>query len=301
MTLTNNTFKVILLRHGQSELNHENIFCGWIDAQLTEKGKHQARHAADLIKDYCEEKNVPLPQIGFTSRLVRTEQTMEVMLDELHLKGSFQIIAGLDCKIEDEFKKDSVKVLQTWRLNERHYGSWQGQRKPDILKEYGKEKYMYIRRDYQGKPPSADLKREMIQEVDDQGSSTGYDFKEPNRRLKYGLEEEAGDILPDSESLCDVVKRLEPFLENVVLKLSRDYNLDSCLMVGHGSSVRSILKVLQKISDDDIKNVDIPNATPLVVELEKGTFKFINRYYLDPETAKIDAQKVRQEGFQNNP
>lgn len=301
MTLPTDTFKVILLRHGQSELNHENIFCGWIDAELTEKGKNQARHAADLIRGFCENNSVPLPQIGFTSRLIRTKQTMEVMLQELKLKGSFQTVAGLDFEIDDKLEMNTVKVLQTWRLNERHYGSWQGQRKPEILKEYGKEQYMYIRRDYQGKPPSADLKREMIQEVNDPGSSTGYEFKEPNRRLKYGLEEEAGDVLPDSESLCDVVKRLSPFLKNVVLKIGKDYNLDSCLIVGHGSSVRSILKLLQGISDDDIKNVDIPNATPLVVELEKGTFKFINRYYLDPETAKIDAQKVRQEGFQNNP
>lgn len=301
MTASNNTFKVFLLRHGQSELNHENIFCGWIDASLTDKGKNQARHAADLIQEYCETNNVPLPQIGYTSRLVRTQQTMEVMLEEMHLKGSYDVVTGLVCNLEGERKEKTVEVLQTWRLNERHYGSWQGQRKPDILKEYGKEQYMYIRRDYQGKPPSADLKREMVQEVDDQGSSTGYDFKEPNRRLKYGLEEKAGEILPDSESLCDVVRRLEPFLENVVMRIAKEQRLDSCLMVGHGSSVRSILKVLQNISDNDIKNVDIPNATPLVVELDKDTFRFVNRYYLDPETAKIDAQKVRQEGFQNNP
>lgn len=300
MTVPSSSLKVILLRHGQSELNHENIFCGWIDARLTEKGKTQARNAARLIQEYCQKNGVPLPQVGYTSRLVRTQQTMEVMLEEMGLEGSYEVVPGVDCD-EKSLSKDVVRVLQSWRLNERHYGSWQGRRKPQILKEYGKEQYMYIRRDYQGKPPAADLKREMIQEVNDAGSSTGYEFKEPNRHLKYRLEEKNGVELPDSESLQDVVERMRPFLTNVVLQLAKQHNLESCLVVGHGSSVRSILKILQNISDEEIKNVDIPNATPLVVELDKDTFKFVNRYYLDPETASIDAEKVRQEGFQNNP
>lgn len=301
MTVSNNTLKVVLLRHGQSELNHENIFCGWIDAKLTEKGKTQARSAATLIQDYCQKNGVSLPQVGYTSRLVRTQQTMEVMLDEMGLEGSYEVVPAVDYEVTEKLNENVVKVLQTWRLNERHYGSWQGQRKPRILQEYGKEQYMYIRRDYQGKPPAADLKREMIQEVNDAGSLTGYEFKEPNRHQKYDLEESNGVDLPNSESLHDVVERMRPFLTNVVLKIAKEHNLESCLLVGHGSSVRSILKVLQNISDEDIKNVDIPNATPLVVELEKDTFKFVNRYYLDPETARIDAEKVRQEGFQNNP
>lgn len=301
MTASSTTLKVILLRHGQSELNHENIFCGWIDAKLTDKGKNQARNAAQLIQKYCQNENVALPQVGYSSRLVRTEQTMEVILDEMQLKGSYEVVPGTQYSRSESLADNEVKVLQTWRLNERHYGSWQGQRKPDILKEYGKEQYMYIRRDYQGKPPKADLKREMIQEVNDPGSSTGYDFKEPNRHIKYNLEEGFDVQLPNSESLCDVVERLKPFLFDVVLKTAKEYDLESCLMVGHGSSVRSLLKILQGISDDDIKDVDIANATPLVVELEKETLKFVSRFYLDPETAKKDAEKVRQEGFQSNP
>ena len=69
------------------------------------------------------------------------------------------------------------------------------------------------------------------------------------------------------------------------------------LIVAHGSSVRSLLKILCNISEEDIKNVDIPNGIPLVVEL-KEDFTFIRRYYLDPEQAKINAEKVRNEGFQ---
>ncbi|CCF57092.1 hypothetical protein KAFR_0C00970 [Kazachstania africana CBS 2517] len=307
MTAELETFKIFLLRHGQSELNHENIFCGWIDAKLTDKGKSQAQHSAALIKDYCEQNKVPLPEIGFTSRLVRTQQTMSVLLQELGLKGTSSVISGnpdtlSNIKMED-LRKDqgTIPVLQTWRLNERHYGSWQGKRKPEILKEYGDDQYMYIRRDYNGKPPKVDLKLEMIQETNEQGSSTGYDFKEPNRHLKYGDEEANNEKLPAGESLADVEKRIKPFLNDVVLRLGKENGLSSCLIVGHGSSVRSLLKIIENISDEDIKGIDIPNGIPLVVELDRHTSTLVRSFYLDPESAKINAEKVRKEGFENNP
>lgn len=292
------TFKLFILRHGQSELNHENIFCGWIDAKLTEKGKAQARNAAQLIKEYARSNALPIPQIAYTSRLARTKQTTEVMLQEFGLVGDYHIVTG--CSDIPALTRPTasrhVPVLQTWRLNERHYGSWQGQRKPNVLKEYGKEQYMFIRRDYQGKPPSADLSREMEQEENDQGPLTGYDFKEPNRHVKYGREEAHGEPLPNSESLHDVVRRLQPFLEGVILEDLQERQ--SSLIVGHGSSVRSILKILEGISDEAIKDVDIPNAIPLVVELDRSTGRFVRKLYLDPESAKVNAARVRNEGFE---
>lgn len=301
------TFKIFLLRHGQSELNHENIFCGWIDARLTDKGASQARNTAKLISEYCQEQFVPLPQVGYISRLVRTHQTMDVILDEFGVKGDYRIVSGDEddlLKLElPELVQGSTSVFpifETWRLNERHYGAWQGQRKPKILQEYGEEQYMYIRRDYHGRPPSANLDLEMVQEVDDKGALTGYEFKEPNRHLKYGPEESKHEALPDAESLSDVCARLEPFLKDVVLRFANERDLGACLIIGHGSSVRAALKLLKGISDEDIKNIDIPNGIPLVIELEKGTFKYVNSYYLDPESAKINAAKVRREGFESN-
>lgn len=301
-------FRLFILRHGQSELNHENIFCGWIDAQLTDKGKKQAAHASQLIKNHCDAHGLKLPEIGYTSRLVRTQQTMDVILEGLEMKANPQIVVSsfenLDLPSVDQMKTNyecrEIPVLQTWRLNERHYGSWQGQRKPTIMQEYGKEKFMYIRRDYNGKPPVVDLNREMIQTANEIGAATGYEFKEPNRKQKYAPEEANKSIcLPDSESLADVVTRLETFVEKIILKFSKDWGQDSCLIVGHGSSVRSLLKILENISNNDIKNVDIPNGIPLVIELDKThNFKFIRKFYLDPENAKIDAEKVRNEGFQ---
>lgn len=297
------TFKIIILRHGQSELNHENIFCGWIDARLTVKGRSQARNSAALIRQYCTANDISLPQIGYTSRLIRTQQTMEEILNEWDIKGSFNVVTGLEYNLSKEQIEflDNIPVLQTWRLNERHYGSWQGQRKPQVLEEYGDKEYMNIRRGYNGRPPVADLTREMVQEVNDKGSSTGYDFKEPNRHLKYNLEEQFGETLPNSESLANVVDRSKPFLENIVLRIAQEHDQDSCLIVAHGSSVRSILKIILDIPDEEIKNVDIPNGIPLVIELEKSSFKYVNKFYLDPESAEINAQKVRKEGFAANP
>ncbi|CEP64533.1 phosphoglycerate mutase family protein GPM3 LALA0_S12e01068g [Lachancea lanzarotensis] len=294
------TYKLYVLRHGQSELNHENIFCGWIDAKLTEKGEEQAKNSATLIKEHCHANSLHLPRLGYCSRLVRTRQTMDVMLRTFGITDSIFHIASCGVPIQDvakELSQHEAVVYKSWRLNERHYGAWQGQRKPDILKEYGKEEFMFIRRDYNGRPPAADLSREMIQEVGDKGSLTGYDFKEPNRHIKYKPEEDAHEVLPSNESLSDVVSRLEEFLKGTILE-HIDRENPSALIVAHGSSVRSILKILENISDNDIKDVEIPNAIPIVIELDKNTKQFVRRYYLDPELARINAERVRNEGFQ---
>lgn len=58
------TLKLFILRHGQSDLNHENIFCGWIDAKLTDKGRSQAKNAGQLIAQHCKSNGITLPQIG---------------------------------------------------------------------------------------------------------------------------------------------------------------------------------------------------------------------------------------------
>ncbi|AMD19096.1 HBR195Cp [Eremothecium sinecaudum] len=293
------TLRLFILRHGQSELNHENIFCGWIDAHLTKKGRDQARVSARLIKAYCENANIAIPQVGFTSRLVRTQETMESIADELNMIPDFHIVTNLTDGVEliqKTIEKGKLRVLQTWRLNERHYGSWQGRRKPDVLKECGKDNYMFVRRDYLGRPPDADLDREMIDEHDDKGSLTGYYFKEPNRKQMYKAEEAAGIQLPSSESLFDVVQRSKPFLDKVIIE-SLKSNGGCAIVVGHGSTVRSILKVIQNISDEEIKDLNIPNGIPLVIELNPANKKFIRQFYLDPESAKISAELVRNEGF----
>ncbi|AET40013.1 phosphoglycerate mutase family protein GPM3 Ecym_5246 [Eremothecium cymbalariae DBVPG len=294
LSMTNSgTFKLFVLRHGQSELNHENIFCGWIDAHLTEMGKRQASNSASLIKAYCQQHNISLPKIGYTSRLVRTQETMEVMMKTLGLDACFHVTTALLDAQEHVRKASSanmIPILQTWRLNERHYGSWQGLRKPEVLEQYGKDEYNFIRRNYYGRPPDVDLSKEMVQENDEQGPVTGYHFKEPNRKLKYTEETAERIQFPQSESLCDVVRRLTPFLVEIILRFAKQYG-GSAIVVGHGSSVRSILKVLQNLSDDEIKDVEIPNGVPLLLELDLQDNSVVKHFYLDPELAKDEGKR----------
>ncbi|AGO12568.1 AaceriAER228Cp [[Ashbya] aceris (nom. inval.)] len=298
MAGSSKTLKLFLLRHGESELNHAKIFCGWIDARLTVKGKDQARSSASLIASFCKEHGIELPLVGYTSRLLRTIETMEVIMEEFRKNALFQAV--VDTKEAVAIARKAIAagktpILQSWTLNERHYGSWQGQRKSSVLEQFGRDDYMFIRRDYNGRPPAVDLSREMVQEDNDQGPLTGYEFKEPNRRLKYGPEFEKSIELPRNESLSDVIKRLTPFLNGVVLKLLHDLG-ESAIIVAHGSTVRSILKVLANISEADIKNVDIPTGNPLVIELDASDMSFVRHFYLDPESAKKEAEKVRNEG-----
>lgn len=123
--------KLVLIRHGQSEFNNQNIFCGWVDVNLTSKGIDQAKNASLLLK----QSNI-IPGLIFTSRLKRSIQTGEIIKQELN-------IPQVNCK-------------RSWRLNERHYGKLQGRSKNEVLKEVGKDLYMHWRRDIDGVPPLAD-------------------------------------------------------------------------------------------------------------------------------------------------
>lgn len=284
--------RLYALRHGQSEVNSKNIFGGWIDVHLTEKGLKQAKNSAVLIKEHCEKNGLELPKVGYTSRLVRTEETMREILKEFGKDPEFHIVSGPEPPKVEHLDNGKFEVYQSWRLNERHYGSWQGQSKHKMMEEVGAEQYMYIRRDYFGKPPQADLTKEMVQNFD-QGD-TGYEFKEPNRHEKYLQEELSHDDLPNGESLYDVVQRVNPLLEKLILPNLKKFG--DGIIVGHGSTVRSLLKILEGVSDSDIKDVNIPNAIPLVIELDED-FKFVRKYYLDPESAKVNAELVRKEGL----
>ncbi|ODV88165.1 hypothetical protein CANARDRAFT_5464 [[Candida] arabinofermentans NRRL YB-2248] len=120
---------IILIRHGQSLWNKSNLFCGWVDIELSDKGKQQAIDSANLIKA----SGISPPDVCFTSRLTRAVQTANIVLEQL----------------ENQY----IDVTKSWRLNERHYGKLQGLSKNAVLDEYGEEKYMYWRRAYNGCPP----------------------------------------------------------------------------------------------------------------------------------------------------
>jgi 2,3-bisphosphoglycerate-dependent phosphoglycerate mutase len=125
------SYRLVLLRHGQSAWNKTNQFTGWVDVPLTDKGVEEAKHGGELLK----EKNV-LPDIVFTSLLRRAINTANYALDEADRLW--------------------IPVRRSWRLNERHYGALQGKDKSQIREEYGDEKFMLWRRSYATPPPEID-------------------------------------------------------------------------------------------------------------------------------------------------
>lgn len=122
------TATLILLRHGESEWNAKNLFTGWVDVDINEKGIGEAERGAELL--LAEDL---LPDVVHTSVLRRAIHTANLTLD------------GCD--------RHWIPVRRSWRLNERHYGALQGKNKAQTLAEYGEEQFMLWRRSYDTPPP----------------------------------------------------------------------------------------------------------------------------------------------------
>src|ERR687885_1815651 len=119
---------LILLRHGESEWNKANLFTGWVDVELSEKGRAEAARGGQLLAEQGL-----LPDVLHTSVLKRAITTAELAL------------AAAD--------RQWIPVKRSWRLNERHYGALQGKDKAATLAEYGEEQFMTWRRSYDTPPP----------------------------------------------------------------------------------------------------------------------------------------------------
>jgi 2,3-bisphosphoglycerate-dependent phosphoglycerate mutase len=122
------SFRLILLRHGQSTWNLENLFTGWTDVGLTEQGEEEAREAGRAIADEGLD-----PDILHTSVLIRAIKTAEVTLD----------VMG----------RQYLPVRRSWRLNERHYGTLQGLNKKETAEKHGADQVLLWRRSYDIPPP----------------------------------------------------------------------------------------------------------------------------------------------------
>ena len=110
------SYKLILLRHGESEWNAKNLFTGWVDVDLSEKGKLEAARAGQLLK----EANL-LPDVLHTSLLKRAINTADITLSKCGKTG--------------------IPIHRSWRLNERHYGALQGKDKAQTLATYGQSQF----------------------------------------------------------------------------------------------------------------------------------------------------------------
>ena len=122
-------YKLILLRHGESQWNAKNLFTGWVDVELSEKGKDEAKRGGQLLKEAKL-----LPDVLHTSLLKRAIETADIAMAS----------AGIA----------SIPTKRSWRLNERHYGALQGKDKAETLKNYGEEQFALWRRSFDVPPPA---------------------------------------------------------------------------------------------------------------------------------------------------
>ncbi|RZQ64314.1 phosphoglyceromutase [Amycolatopsis suaedae] len=132
---------LVLLRHGQSTWNAENLFTGWVDVPLSELGEAEARRGGELLAE-----SGLLPDVVHTSLLRRAIATANLALD-----------------VAD---RHWIDVRRDWRLNERHYGALQGKNKKQTLDEFGEEQFMLWRRSYDTPPPPIEPGSEFSQDRD---------------------------------------------------------------------------------------------------------------------------------------
>ena len=134
-------YTLILVRHGESQWNEKNLFTGWVDVDLNDKGLREAHRAGELLKE-----SGMLPDVLHTSLLRRAIKTANIALD-----------------VAD---RHWIPVRRSWRLNERHYGALQGKDKAQTLAEYGEEQFMLWRRSFDVPPPAIDVDDEYAQTHD---------------------------------------------------------------------------------------------------------------------------------------
>jgi 2,3-bisphosphoglycerate-dependent phosphoglycerate mutase len=126
--VTGAPYTLVLLRHGESDWNAKNLFTGWVDVPLTEKGRVEAERGGHLMA----EAGI-LPDVLHTSVLRRAITTAQLALDAC--------------------ERHWIPVQRHWRLNERHYGALQGKNKKQTKEEFGEEQFMLWRRSYDTPPP----------------------------------------------------------------------------------------------------------------------------------------------------
>jgi 2,3-bisphosphoglycerate-dependent phosphoglycerate mutase len=170
------TYTLVLLRHGQSTWNKENLFTGWVDVPLSEVGRAEAERAGELLVS-----SGLLPDILYTSVLKRAIQTANIALDAAD--------------------RDWIDVKRSWRLNERHYGALQGRNKAQTLAEYGEEQFMTWRRSFDVPPPPLDDDSEFSQSRDPRYAGLGDEMPRTEclkdvieRMLPYWESEITGDL-----------------------------------------------------------------------------------------------------------
>ncbi|GEP74300.1 2,3-diphosphoglycerate-dependent phosphoglycerate mutase [Weissella thailandensis] len=236
--------KLVLIRHGQSEWNALNLFNGWVDTKLSDKGVAQAKTAGQLLA----KEGIQFDQ-AYTSVLTRAITTLHLALEET-----------------DQMWIPEVK---SWRLNERHYGALQGLNKADAAKKWGDDQVHQWRRSYDVLPP-------LLEEQSETMTIDGKTYPALDRRYQ---DVPAGEM-PKGENLKVTLDRVLPFWDS---DISKALKAGKNVIIGaHGNSLRALVKHIEQISDDDIMGVEIANGEPWVYDLDED-LNVVSKNILKPE------------------
>ncbi|MEY2822390.1 MAG: hypothetical protein RLZZ485_26 [Actinomycetota bacterium] len=204
------TMELILLRHGESEWNAKNLFTGWVDVALSEKGVSEAKRGGVLLK----EKSL-LPDVVHTSLLKRAIHTANYALAEMD--------------------RDWIPVRRSWRLNERHYGALQGKDKKATLEQYGEEQFQLWRRSFDVPPPPIEDGDKYSQSSDPRYASLGADLPRTeclkdvvDRLIPYLTNEIAADmrkglrtlVVAHGNSIRAIVKHIDCISDEEIAQLN---------------------------------------------------------------------------------
>jgi 2,3-bisphosphoglycerate-dependent phosphoglycerate mutase len=170
-------YKIVMVRHGESEWNQKNLFCGWFDANLSEKGTNEALAAGQAIKQAGLKFD-----IAHTSVLTRAQVTLDSILKESEQLG--------------------IPIEKTWRLNERHYGGLTGLNKSETAAKYGEDQVQIWRRSFDVPPPPMTPDHPYYDQI----------VKDPRYANELKLEE-----FPMFESLKLTIERTLPYWNDVII------------------------------------------------------------------------------------
>jgi 2,3-bisphosphoglycerate-dependent phosphoglycerate mutase len=246
---------LVLLRHGESVWNAENLFTGWVDVELSPKGEAEAATAGRLM---AAEPGLDL-RILHTSLLVRAITTAELALRE----------AG----------RSWLAVRRHWRLNERHYGALQGLNKKETTAEFGEEQVHLWRRSYDVPPPALP--------VGDPGRADA----DPRYRDVPADELPATECLADVVRRV-VPYWQDAIVPDLRAEGPRG---GAVLVVAHGNSIRALRKHIEGISDAEIAALEVPTGIPYRYRLDGKLAVVEAEYLGDPEAALAAADVVRRQ------
>lgn len=226
--------KLVLLRHGQSIWNRDKKFTGWSDVPLSPKGEKEAEQAAYLLK-----------QAGFTfdlcfcSALQRARTTAQIVLSAM---------------------PSDIPVVESWRLNERHYGALEGMERWPAIKKFGIWPILGCQIKFDATPPHLTTEDPRFP-----GNQSGYAGIDKNE-------------LPAGESMQQTLARVRPYWQETIQpEIQQGKHV---LIVSHRNTLRTLMMLLDHLAPTQVMQLKFATGRPLVYELDQQ-LNPIRHYYVD--------------------